>query len=91
MILHNVLVTNVQVEELPTQNTSEDVSAAELEFAPTRNLLVTLAMAPENAERFVFTAEFGSVWLGEESEAVDDSGTSIQDRTTIYEDALSGE
>ena len=88
IILHKVLVTNVQVEELPSDNDSEEAGTSTLELSPTGNLLITLAMLPENAERFVFTAEFGTVWLADESETVDEAGTSIQDRFTVYEDPL---
>ena len=91
IILHKVLVTNVQVEELPTDNVSDDASTATLELSPTGRLLVTLALEPENAERFVFTAEFGTVWLAEESATVDETGTSIQDRSTVYLDPVVGE
>lgn len=94
IIVHRVLVTNVQVEELPQDNTSDDSTSANasLELSPTGNLLITLAMEPVNAERFVFTSEFGTVWLGDESETVDDSPTIIQDRGTVYADrSLEGE
>ena len=91
IILHKVLVTNVQVEELPAENTSEDAGTATLELSPTGNLLVTLALEPENAERFVFTAEFGTVWLAEESATVDETGTGIQDRSTVYLDPILAE
>ena len=91
IILHKVLVTNVQVEELPAENTAEDTSTATLELSPTGRLLVTLALEPENAERFVFTAEFGTVWLAEESATVDETGTSIQDISTVYLDPILGE
>ena len=92
IILHNVLVTMVQVEELPQENSSDDStpSNASLELSPTGNLLVTLAMDPANAERFVFTAEFGTVWLADESETVNDSPTDIQDRGTVYDNPLLG-
>lgn len=91
IILHKVLVTNVQVEELPVENTSEVTGTATLELSPTGNLLVTLALLPENAERFVFTAEFGTVWLAEESATVDETETSIQDRSTVYLDPVLAE
>jgi pilus assembly protein CpaB len=94
IILHNVLVTNVQVEELPAENSSGDADedGTSLELSPTGRLLITLAMDPTNAERFVFTSEFGKVWLADESETVDDSPTPVQDRGTVYFDlSLGGE
>ncbi|MCL1594194.1 MAG: RcpC/CpaB family pilus assembly protein [Actinomycetia bacterium] len=92
IILHNVLVTNVQVEELPQESSSDDADedSASLELSPTGRLLVTLAMDPANAERFVFTAEFGTVWLADESDTVDDSPTPVQDRGTVYDDPSLG-
>lgn len=86
ILLHNVLVTNVQVEELPQENTSEDAETSSLELSPSGRLLITLAMEPVNAERFIFTAEFGTTWLADESETVDDAQTPIQDRSTVYQD-----
>jgi pilus assembly protein CpaB len=91
IILHKVLLTNVQVEELPQENTSEDSGISTLEVSPTGNLLVTLAMLPENVERFVYTAEFGTVWLADESDTVSETETMIQDRLTVYEDPVLGE
>lgn len=84
LILHKVVVTGVQVEELPQQNTTEEGDAASLEFVPTGNLLVTLAMEPAQAERLVFTAEFGTLWLAAESATADENDTRVQSRNTIY-------
>jgi pilus assembly protein CpaB len=84
IILHKVLVTKVHVEALKQDETSDDSDDASLEVLPSSIFLVTLAMEPEDAERFVFTAEFGTVWLADEAETVDESETSIQDRSTVY-------
>ena len=84
IILHKVLVTKVHVESLKQDETSDDSDDASLEVLPSSIFLVTLAMEPEDAERFVFTAEFGTVWLADESETVDESETIIQDRSTVY-------
>jgi pilus assembly protein CpaB len=91
IILHKVLVTNVQVEELPSEDASNEGGTASLELSPTGNLLVTVAMEPANAERFIFTAEFGTVWLATESDTVGETETMIQDRLTVYEDPVLGE
>ena len=90
ILLHKVLVTNVQVEELPPEESSDDSGASTLNVSPTGNLLVTLAMEPRDAERFVFSAEFGTVWLAEESDTVDEAASTVQDRSTVYEDATLG-
>jgi pilus assembly protein CpaB len=84
IILHKVLVTKVHVESLKQDETSDDSDDVSLEVLPSSIFLVTLAMEPEDAERFVFTAEFGTVWLADESETVDEDETTIQDRSTVY-------
>jgi pilus assembly protein CpaB len=85
IILHQVLVTNLQAEELPrTVDPEEEVPGAP-ELAPTGNLLITLALAPRDAQRLVFTAEHGLVWLALDGEEVSTADTPVQTRNTIYE------
>jgi pilus assembly protein CpaB len=82
LIIHKVVVTNVQVERLPSE--PEEGSDTDYSLAPTGNLLVTLGMSPANAERLVFTAEFGTLWLTAEQETTPEGGTQIQTRNTVY-------
>lgn len=83
LILHGLLVTNVQVEQLPPA--SEDGPAGDAPaLAPTGNLLVTLAARPEQAEMIIFTAEHGFIWLGAQAGEIDGASTEIQTRETIY-------
>lgn len=91
LIIHNALVTNIQVERLPVTTDEASAEQSGVELAPTGNLLVTLAMEPEDAERTVFSAEFGSVWLAQESETAPEDATQIQTRATIYLDSASSE
>ena len=91
LIIHNALVTNIQVERLPVTTDEASAEQSGVELAPTGNLLVTLAMEPEDAERTVFSAEFGSVWLAQESETAPEDATQIQTRATIYLDSASYE
>ncbi|MEM9712151.1 MAG: hypothetical protein AAGA17_08045 [Actinomycetota bacterium] len=81
LILHDVLVTNVQLEELPAAATEDAPTRA---VAPTGNLLVTLALDAPSVERLVFTAEFGHLWLTIDSPEIDDAGSQIQNRNRIY-------
>jgi pilus assembly protein CpaB len=85
IILHQVLVTNLQAEELPRTLDEEAAVAGSPDLAPTGNLLVTLALEPVDAERLVFTAEHGFVWLALEGDDVDTSDTQVQTRVGIYE------
>ena len=83
LILHKVLVTNVQVEQLPRQ--PEEGSEGDVpELAPTGNLLVTLAVAPADAQRIVFTAEHGFLWLAAENADAEEPETIVEQRGTVY-------
>jgi pilus assembly protein CpaB len=85
IILHNVLVSRNQVENLPrTFDESEEPVTDPPDLAPTGNLLVSLALDPVSAERLVFTAEFGRIWLAREGTDVDTSDTQVQTRNRVY-------
>ncbi len=81
LILDGILVTNVQVERLPSEAT-EDGAAPSL--APTGNLLITLAAPAADLEKIVFTMEHGFLWLAGEGDESRIAGTQIQTRGTIY-------
>ena len=85
IILHGILVTRLQAEELPRTLAEEEAAAGAPDLAPTGNLLVTLALEPAAAERLVFTAEHGFVWLALEGADADHTATGIQTRLSIYE------
>ena len=82
LIIHKVLVTGVQVEELPTESTTE---AGAVELAPTGNLLITLAAPAEDLEKIIFTAEHGSLWLALEDPDAPEPETDIRSRENIYQ------
>ena len=84
LVLEKVLVTNVQVEELAI--VEEDAELAERRaLAPSGNLLISLAVPPSEAERIVFTAEHGTVWLGRQTGEIDLSDTEVWTRGSIYD------
>jgi pilus assembly protein CpaB len=86
IILHKLLVTNVQVEQLPQTPSDEDREPTGPALAPTGNLLVTLAVDVPQAERIVFSAEHGTVWLSAETEDADESGSRLRTPRNIYDD-----
>jgi pilus assembly protein CpaB len=87
MILHKLLVTNVQVEQLPQQATQDDdESSSGPDLAPTGNLLITLAIDVPQAERIIFAAEHGTIWLSSEDENADESGSRLRTPRNIYDD-----
>lgn len=83
LILHKILVTQVQVEQLPRTD-GVDVPDGSPPLAPTGNLLVTLAAPPEAIEKIVFTAEHGFLWLAAEGEDALEPTTPVQTRATVY-------
>ncbi|MFH1330655.1 MAG: RcpC/CpaB family pilus assembly protein [Actinomycetota bacterium] len=85
IILHKVLVTNVQAEQLLRTVAAEDAVAGAPDLAPTGSLLITLALGPVAAERLVFTAEHGLIWLALEGGEVSEADTEVQTRGIIYE------
>jgi pilus assembly protein CpaB len=84
-----VLVTNVQID--PAAVATEPPSDADAETtgptaAPGGNLLITLAVDVEQAERIVFAAEHGTVWLTAQNDATSQDGSAVRDGGNIYDD-----
>ncbi len=60
--VHKALVTRIQSEQPPE---AESLGVNQTPVL-TGSLLVSLAVAPTDAEQIVFTAEYGSIWLARE-------------------------
>ena len=85
IFLHKVLVTRVQIEELPQEQVDSDGNQLDTgNLAPTGNLLITLALDAPDVERLVFTAEFGLIWLSYEPPDASEDGTRVLTRAEIY-------
>lgn len=79
MYMHKVMVVSVQGAPAATETAEEDgASAAPV---PEGAMLVTLALGAADAEKTVFTAEFGSLWLSKEPKDAEenDSGAKMED------------
>jgi pilus assembly protein CpaB len=86
--IHKVLVTGVQLENaqnLDTQDENGEEEADQVIAAASGTYLVTLAVDAASAEKIVFAAEHGFVWLSVEPEDADESGTDIITRGNVYE------
>jgi pilus assembly protein CpaB len=85
IILHKVLVTNVQMAELPKDKKSDDTTDADNkpEAAPKGALLVTLALDATSVQRVVFTAEYGHLWLSAEPSDAPDGQTRVETIGTV--------
>ena len=69
----HVLVTNVQTINAPVSPVATDNTG--VVQVTGSQYVVTLALSPEQSERFVFATEFGRVWLAIDPASVDDDGT----------------
>ena len=93
----HVLVTNVQTIDAPalpadgggSGATSEVDGASDdepaVEQVTDRQYVVTLALSPEESERFVFAAEFGHIWLSIDPATVEDDGTRRVELGDVFE------
>jgi pilus assembly protein CpaB len=88
IILHKILVTAVQ-ESASTRGLGDDEDADRLETAPEKDLFITLAVDPADAERIIFTQEFGYIYLAQERSDVPENPTDIKTRSNVYEDPAS--
>ncbi len=81
LLLRKVLVTAIQ-EPIG----SRPAEGERLTDAPEDSVFVTLAVEPFDAERLVFTAEFGEIWLAAERESVPESDEPGQTRGSVLID-----
>ena len=77
-----VLVTSVQSTNAPV--TVEGTETAGVVQVSAPEYVVTLALSPEQSERFVFAAEFGRVWLSLQPASVSDDGTRLVTLGTVF-------
>lgn len=85
LLLRKILVTAVQ--RVTVRATGSDEDNSRFDTAPEDALLVTLAVEPHDAERLVFTAEFGLLWLAVDRETVPEVVDPIQTRESVYENS----
>jgi pilus assembly protein CpaB len=89
-VLNKLLVTRVQVEDLPADGAAGDPAApavpTERTLAPTGNLLLTFAVDERQAERIVFASEYGTVWLTRQSSSTATGGGTRRTLENIYRD-----
>lgn len=84
-ILHKILVANVQGEPQPAKAEEEEEDDDNARSgAPGTNLLVTFAVDAPSAERLVFAAEYGTIWLSLQTDTTTEDGTQIQTKDRIY-------
>lgn len=81
LVFHRVLVTSIQGGPVATEASGEEETASDAPPVPEGAMLVTLAQDASDAEKTVFAAEFGRLWLS--NQPVDakwnDDGASMED------------
>ena len=80
----HVLVTNVQTTNEPVMPDETDEDEDAVEQITGSQYVVTLALSPEQSERFVFATEFGHVWLSNQPATVSDDGTRLVTLGNVY-------
>ena len=81
----NVLVTNVQTTSAPvTPDDGDDADEPTVAQVTGTQYVVTIALSPEQSERFVFATEFGKVWLSLDPATVADDGTRPVTLANVY-------
>ena len=78
----HVLVTDVQTTSEPV--VSEETDQESVEQITAQQYVITIALSPEQSERFVFATEFGHVWLSNEPATVSDDGTRLVTLGNVY-------
>ncbi|NNU27251.1 Flp pilus assembly protein CpaB [Isoptericola sediminis] len=81
LVFHKVLVTDVR-GGIQQQRTED---GEETETAPEKAIMVTVALSPPDAEKFVFAAEYADIWLSLEPEEAKEGATRIVDPEVIFE------
>ena len=83
--VRKAIVTEVSAEQKLSEPAPETEAAGAPAVAPTGNILVTLAVSPNDAEQVIFAAEFGTIWLTGETDDVPEGDTRIVTRGNVYE------
>ncbi|GAA3639263.1 Flp pilus assembly protein CpaB [Microlunatus ginsengisoli] len=84
LTFHRVLVTRVQGGLAPVAH-STDAGSAPAPMPEGQSVMVTLAVTAPQAEKIVFTAEKGSIWLSKENADADPSGAQIVREEGLYQ------
>jgi pilus assembly protein CpaB len=81
LVFHKVLVTSIQGAPAAAEGKAGTQTAPPV---PDGSMLVTLARKAPDAEKLVFTAEFGSLWLSKEPAEAAEGGTRVITTDGVY-------
>jgi len=80
LMLDKVLITRVQGVAAKAEDRDTGTEAE----APTDDIMVTLALSSRDAERVVFAAEFGSIWLTRQGASADPSTAEVTTGGNVF-------
>ena len=83
ILLHQVLVTDVQVEN-PGAVPQPSADPAQPSAVQTGQLAISVGLSAPDVERLVHALEYGRIWLAAEPENAPRQGTAVQSRGTIF-------
>lgn len=81
LAIRRVLVTGVQGAPQPNPEAPEQDATA----LPAGSLMITVAVDDVEAEKIVFAAEFGTIWLSGEPEEISDKDSSVMRKVEVYQ------
>ncbi|UIJ34299.1 RcpC/CpaB family pilus assembly protein [Allobranchiibius sp. GilTou73] len=84
LTLHKVLVTAVQGAAPAASSKTDGSSTAPSQPVFTGNVMVTFALSASDAEKVVFAAEYGTIWLSLEPASAKEGGTRIVTPGNVY-------
>ena len=83
LVFHDVLVTKVQGGLAPMPEDADNASEA-APLPSEESLMVTVAVTAAQAEKLVFAAEYGTIWLSNETPDDDKQGTRVLTEEGLY-------
>lgn len=84
LVLPKTLVTRVEGGATPAATSGDKESGDQEKQVPEGSVLVTFALSAPNAEKVIFAAEFGTLWLSLEPADANPGGTTVVTERNVY-------
>lgn len=83
-VFQKVLITSIQGAPVAAAGKDTTAAASAAPPVPAGAMLITLARPAPDAERIVFAAEFGTIWLSKEPATAEEDGTAVITKDGFY-------
>lgn len=84
LVFQKVLITSIQGAPVEPATSKTGTATTAAPPVPAGTMLVTLARTAPDAEKIVFAAEFGTIWLSKEPAEANEAGTSVITKDGFY-------